>query len=1164
MSFNALLIANRGEIAIRIARAAADLDIKSVAIYSEDDSTSLHTRLADVAQPLAGKGARAYLDMDGVIAAALANNCDAIHPGYGFLSEQAEFAERCTAAGITYVGPDAEHLRLFGDKATARAAAVRADVPILRGIDRSVTIDEARSFLNSLGDGGAVMIKAIAGGGGRGTAAVQHVDELEKAFERCQREAKASFGLADLYVEQFVSRARHVEVQIIGDKYGNVTHLFERECSVQRRNQKVVEIAPAPNLTNALREQIIDAAMRFARSEGYSNLGTFEFLIDDTSDTDAAFVFIEANARLQVEHTVTEEVTGVDLVQTQIRLAAGDSLSDLGLGTPADFTPRGYAIQTRVNMETFRPNGQVRPSSGTLSAYDAPNGPGVRTDGFGYAGYKTSTAFDSLLAKVIVHSRSSNFADAVKRASRALSEFRLEGIGTNIPFVQNLLAHADFVGGNIHTRWIDDNMSALVAEAQTPNRYVTAEAAEEAKAPGADGKAPAAGGGKAPAAEGKEPAANTKAPAGGFAGARVDKSDPLALFNHDAQVKSVAPAPDESEDPASVAGPAGSVGLSSPIQGTIVAIDVAVGTEVRSGQQVAVVEAMKMEHVIAADRDGIVREITMTAGDVVREGYPIVFIEDAEVSVAATAEAEALDPDYIRPDLAENYRRHALTLDENREAAVTKRRGRGYRMPRENIAELMDEGSFKEYWPLIVARQHRRHDMETLREQTPADGLLAGTGSINGNLFDDEHSRAIVVHYDYTVLAGTQGGRNHYKQDRMFELASRFRIPLVLFGEGGGGRPGDDAIGPGVAFDTHTFTTFSQLSGLVPLITIINGRTFAGNTALVACCDVIIATEGTTLAMGGPAMIEGGGLGIYTPEEVGPMSFQVPNGVVDILVRDEAEAVQVAKKYLSYFQGAIKEWETPDQRTLRHVIPENRLRLYDMREIINTIADVESVLEIREKFGVGVITSFIRVEGKPMGVIANNPHHLAGAIDSDGADKGARFIQLCDAFDIPVLSLMDCPGMMVGPDVERTALVRHCVRMFNAGANLTTPLFGVVVRKAYGLGVQAMCGASSLVGFFTVAWPTAEFAGMNIEGSVKLGFRKELAAIEDPEERKREFDERVARSYEGAKAVNASAGGGIDDVIDPAETRSWIAESLRRLPPTPARTGKKYPFIDTW
>ena len=454
--------------------------------------------------------------------------------------------------------------------------------------------------------------------------------------------------------------------------------------------------------------------------------------------------------------------------------------------------------------------------------------------------------------------------------------------------------------------------------------------------------------------------------------------------------------------------------------------------------------------------------------------------------------------------------------------------------------------------------------METLRRTTPGDGVVAGIGAINGDHFGPEQSRAMVVAYDYTVLAGTQGGRNHYKQDRMFDLAKRLRLPVILFGEGGGGRPGDDSTGPGVAFDTPTFTQYAQLSGLVPLVAIVNGRCFAGNTALVASSDVIIATEGSTLGMGGPAMIEGGGLGIYTPEEVGPMSFQVPNGVVDILVRDEPEAVEVAKKYLSYFQGPVADWEAPDQRTLRHVIPENRLRLYDMREIISTIADIGSVLEIREKFGVGVITAFIRVEGRPMGVIANNPHHLAGAVDSPGADKGARFIQLCDAFDIPILSLMDCPGIMVGPDVERTALVRHALRMFNVGANVTTPMFGVVVRKAYGLGVQAMCGASAGMPYFTVAWPTAEFAGMNIEGSVKLGFRKELAAIEDPEARRADFDKRVERAYDSAKAVNAAAGGGLDDVIDPADTRSWIVRGLQALPPVRPREGKKYPYIDPW
>ena len=1136
MSFNALLIANRGEIAIRIARAAADLGIQSVAVHSEDDATSLHTRVADEAQALPGIGARAYLDGDAIIAVARATGCDAIHPGYGFLAERADFARLCAEAGITFVGPSVGHLELFGDKARARAAAMAVDVAVPRGLDHAVSLEQAKAFFESLGPGGSMIIKAVAGGGGRGTRSVTQAQEIDSTFKRCQSEAKAAFGLADVYVEEFLPRARHVEVQILGDLFGAVAHLGERECSIQRRYQKLIEVAPAPGLADELRASIIESAVRFAKKEGYNNLGTFEFLVDDSDRNDVQpFVFIETNARLQVEHTVTEEVTGVDLVASQIRLAAGASLAELGLDDADVAKPRGYAIQARVNMETIGEDGSVRPASGTLNIYEAPSGPGVRTDGFGYAGYSTSTAFDSLLAKVIGHSPSSNLADAVGRTSRALSEFRLDGVGTNIAFLQNILAHEDFAAGRVHTRWVDEHMVELAApSANERQRFV-------APAP------PQSGDGSA-----------------GFAGARVDSSDPLALFDHDAKVKAAQSVVTESAQEPQVTGPDGSVGLSSPIQGTIVSLDVAVDDEVRTGQQVAVVEAMKMEHVIAADREGIVREVTMAIGDVVREGYPIVFIEEAEVEGGAVAAVEALDLDYIRPDLQQIYDRHAYTLDENRPEAVAKRKARGYRMPRENIDQLMDPGSFKEYWPLIVARQHQRHDMETLRKDTPADGLVAGIGTINAELFDEELARAMVVHYDYTVLAGTQGGRNHYKQDRMFELARHWRIPLVLFGEGGGGRPGDDRTGPGVAFDTYTFTQFSKLSGLVPMIAVINGRTFAGNTALVACCDVIIATQRTTVAMGGPAMIEGGGLGIYTPEEVGPMSFQVPNGVVDILVEDEAEAVEVAKKYLSYFQGRVREWETPDQRRLRHIVPENRLRLYDMREIIETIADKGSILEIREKFGIGVITDFIRVEGHPMGVIANNPHHLAGAIDSDGADKGARFIQLCDAFDIPVLSLMDCPGMMVGPDVERTALVRHCVRMFNAGANLTTPLFGVVVRKAYGLGVQAMCGASSRVGFFTIAWPTAEFAGMNIEGSVKLGYRKELAAMEDPEERRLEFERRVERAYEGAKAINASVGGGIDDVIDPAETRSWIASSLRRLPPTPPRTGKKYPYIDTW
>jgi acetyl-CoA carboxylase carboxyltransferase component len=416
--------------------------------------------------------------------------------------------------------------------------------------------------------------------------------------------------------------------------------------------------------------------------------------------------------------------------------------------------------------------------------------------------------------------------------------------------------------------------------------------------------------------------------------------------------------------------------------------------------------------------------------------------------------------------------------------------------------------------------------------------------------------------YDYTVFAGTQGAQNHRKTDRLIDIAEQGRMPMVLFAEGGGGRPGDtDSVG---GSGQRTFSRFAQLSGLVPMVGITSGRCFAGNASLLGCCDVIIATASSNIGMGGPAMIEGGGLGVFTPEEIGPMDVQVPNGVVDIAVADEAEAVAVAKRYLSYFQGRLSTWENADQRLMRRIVPENRLRVYNVRTIIETLADTGSVLELRPQFGIGMVTSLVRVEGRPMGVIANNPMHLGGAIDSDAADKAARFMQLCDAFDLPILFLCDTPGIMVGPEVEKTALVRHSSRMFVIGANLTVPFFTIVLRKAYGLGAIAMAGGSYKVPYFTVAWPTGEFGGMGLEGSVKLGYRDELAAIEDPAERLRVYEEMVARAYERGKAINNASGFGVDDAIDPADSRPWVAGLLRSIRPPPPRAGKKRPAIDAW
>jgi acetyl-CoA carboxylase carboxyltransferase component len=568
--------------------------------------------------------------------------------------------------------------------------------------------------------------------------------------------------------------------------------------------------------------------------------------------------------------------------------------------------------------------------------------------------------------------------------------------------------------------------------------------------------------------------------------------------------------------------------------------------------------------VIVAERGGAVRRIGVAVGDAVFAGHVLAVIEAAEVEAEAVTAEEAIDLDAIRPDLAEALVRHDIGRDARRPDAVARRRKTGQRTTRENIADLCDPGSFVEYGPLVIAAQRRRRTLEDLIEKTPADGLVAGIGTVNADRFGPERARCIAMSYDYTVLAGTQGGQNHRKKDRMFELAERWRLPVVFFTEGGGGRPGDtDGMGV-VGLDCMAFAYFGGLSGLVPLVGIVSGRCFAGNAAILGCCDVVIATKNANIGMGGPAMLEGGGLGIFRPEEVGPIGVQVANGVVDVAVDDEAAAVRAAKQSLSYFQGAVSAWSAPDQRRLRSIIPENRRRMYDVRTVVETMADSGSVLELRRGFGPGMVTALARVEGRPLGIIANNPSHLAGAIDSDGADKAARFMQLCDAFDIPILFLCDTPGIMVGPEVEKTALVRHASRMFVTGASLTVPFFTIILRKAYGLGAQAMAGGSFKSPMFTVAWPTGEFGGMGLEGAVKLGFRNELAAIEEPEKRKALFDEMVERMYERGKAVNTASHFEIDDVIDPMDSRRWIATAMRSAPSPAPRAGKKRASIDTW
>ena len=819
MSFRKILVANRGEIACRVMRTARTLGYRTVAVYSDADAAAPHVALADEAVRIgASPAAESYLKIDRMLEAARRTGADAVHPGYGFLSERADFAQACAEAGLAFIGPSVEQLALFGDKARARALARQCGVPLLPGSAAAVTLAQAQDFF--AGQAGAgVMIKALGGGGGRGMRAVLDAKDLPEAYARCASEAR-SFGVKGVFVERLMPNARHIEVQVIGDGEHSMS-LGERECTLQRRFQKLVEIAPSPTLSEPLRRQLEQAALKMSRAVHYLSLGTFEFLVDE-SDAQLPFVFIEANPRLQVEHTVTEEVTGLDLVQLQIAIAAGERLASLGLVPQRPPAPQGFAIQWRINAEQLDAQGNARPSSGALERFDLPSGPGVRVDTHGVAVAECSPHYDTLLAKLIVHSRSPVFADAVRRSRRALAECRIDGPATNLPLLQALAARPEFAAQQVHTRYLEAQLPALLEEAAA------------------------------------------------FASSRQPPLRPGQPY----------PLPDESLAP-------GHFVVRAPMPARLVQLDALEGDWVAQGAQVAVLEAMKMEHVLHAQSAGCVVEVRVSPGDSLGDGQVLLVLEPAESEAAAAAHAGA-PPDYeaIRPDLQRVIDRHAFTLDASRHQAVARRHAAGGRTARENLAQLCDEGSFIEYGALAIAAQTRRRSMEDLIANTPADGMVTGIGTVNAADFGPERSRCVVMAYDYTVLAGTQGMRNHHKKDRMLGLAHQLRLPVVLFAEGGGGRPGDVDMPIVAGLNNHTFSQFAALSGKVPVVGIVHGRCFAGNAALLGCVDAVIATRASNIGMGGPAMVEGGGIGVYQPEEIGPSDVQWRNGVIDILVAD--------------------------------------------------------------------------------------------------------------------------------------------------------------------------------------------------------------------------------------------------------------------------------------
>jgi Pyruvate carboxylase len=819
-----LLIANRGEIAIRIARSADEQGIQTLAVYSLDDAESRHRFTADDAAMLDGTGAAAYRDINCIIRIALDAGCDAIHPGYGFLSENPELARQCEQNGLIFVGPRPEVLEVFGDKSLSRELAQRCAVPLVPGTPMLTSRAEASDFMQTLDAPASIMIKAIAGGGGRGMRTVQDSSELDEAVTQARREARAAFGDDRIYAERYLVGARHVEVQIAGDGSGDAVSLGDRDCSIQRQRQKLVEIAPAPFLTPDTRDAMADAAIRMASEVRFRGVATFEFLID--SKRTQNFYFLECNPRIQVEHTVTEEVTGLDLVSLQFHLALGRNLAESGSIPPP--SPQGFAVQSRVNLESVEPTGETRPGSGRITAYDPPGGPAIRVDDGGYAGFTVPPGYDPLIAKVIA--RGPDLTAALKRNYRALCEFRLEGVPHNLKLLCNILSQLRQQEAPLGTDYVENYLPELLRQHEWQQLRFRPD----------------------------QPEANP------------------------------------SDD--TVSAPMDANAIPSPCSGRVAAVYKVVGDRVQSGDALAVIEAMKMEFPVSAAVPGRIQAIMVGEDTMVHEGDPIMILEAGDHDEVATETEESMDLEAIRHDLAEVVERHETTRDTYRTSAVEKRHQQGHQTARENLSQLLDEGSFLEYGALALAAQRQRRSLDELLERSPADGLVAGTGTVNAGIFSSDRTRCLALAYDYTVFAGTQGVMNHKKTDRLLKLALEWSMPVVLFAEGGGGRPGDTDYSGVSGLDVPTFSTMAALSGTVPLVSVVTGRCFAGNAALAGCTDVIIATRTATLGMAGPAMIEGGGLGRFRPEEVGPVDVQAPNGVIDIVTDSDAEAVETARQ----------------------------------------------------------------------------------------------------------------------------------------------------------------------------------------------------------------------------------------------------------------------------
>jgi acetyl/propionyl-CoA carboxylase alpha subunit/acetyl-CoA carboxylase carboxyltransferase component len=1117
--FKRVLIANRGEIAIRVARAAAALGIDSVGVYALADALALHTRVMTESRKIDGHESpssdpvRAYLDIEALVALAKASRCDCIHPGYGFLSENAGFAQRCAEEGIMFIGPYPATLVLFGDKTKARNLARSLGIEVIAGSsgtvaspDKAVAIAEAVGF--------PVMLKAAAGGGGRGMRVVTGSDEMAAAFARCQSEAQAAFGDGSLFVEKLLARPRHIEVQILADTRGNVIHLYERDCSVQLRNQKMVEIAPAPEIAPDLRQRILYDALRLARAANFVNAGTVEFLVVPER---GEHFFLECNPRIQVEHTVTEQVMRFDLVEAQFRIAAGETLKALGLSDQSQIeAPRGYAIQTRIFAS----------GAGILTGYKEPTGPGVRVDSCGYLGYAPPPQFDPMFAKLICESNSTrSFASAIDRALRALDEFHITGLPTNLRQLKAILSHPTLRAGDARTTFL----------AEHPNLLSSSDAT-------------------------------------------VSSSASLALLEQQAATlrggKSMQTLSGAQPEAASLPVPNGEEGVASPMTGAVVELTIEAGATVEAGATLMVISAMKMESAIAAPCAGVVTAIRPTElSAIVAAGQIIATIAPAERADGASAPRHYGDNTWA-PTLADVRALQAIAhkrfAPDSTDPGVVRQRQRGKLTCRERIDLLLDPGSFREVGSLAGFTDY--DDNDRVSGFTPANHV-GGWGKIANRL-------AIVCADDFTSRGGHADGAIAAKAFYLDQLSLDLRCPSIrlLDGSSGGGsvaamvpkqqRSGESSAqessgtiiagrprvsgGGGSFLVSHLgSTTYAAQLAQVPVVNLLLGSVVGiGAAKAVLGHFAVMVRDIAQLFVAGPPVVSHAMGYDISKEELGGWQVHCRNGSVDNLADSEEEAAAMTKRFLSYLPSSVYQAppvlppdpdDPPDRREeeLFTIIPRKRTTTFDMRRAIRLMADRGSFFEIGPLWGTDQIVGFVRFNGYPMGVVASDCRHVnGGAMTADGCDKLKRHLDLCDLFHLPILNLIDSPGFAVGLEHEISGTIRKGAEWMIAYAQVSVPIFTVIMRRSFGVAgnnfATPRSGASA-----RVVWPAADVGGIPPEGGIEAAYKRQLAEAADPAALRAEINARIESARGPIGPLNKFQ---IEEMIDPRETRRWICE----------------------